>query len=1832
MVTVFKKTNRKELKGKFMFLKNYKSIIKILCLIFFITLFSACSDISQRQKKKKQLPLESKKKTVDIIYKVEAGDTLSKLAIRFYNDKDGFMRIAENNGIQYPYRLFPNQILKIQQTAMENNEIVITNTGKKNLKTSNCSYAKKLYVKGSYEMAKMYFIKARRNGEDCNQSDSHIQNCDRALTLLKLIDTRDNKKKDLLRYYEKLYSINSEDPKALFELSEIYYKIALTLFKQGNYQKAHQNFKKSKKFYASEKSKQYLEKCETAINQIKISEQCIRAKNFRKAIEELEKLLKLNAEDTKAQKKISYSLFQIGKNFFDQGDYKEAEKKFNKATTYGCTESSNYLKNIRKASRALTAGENFLSTDHFFYAINEFEKVLKLNKLDKKALRLLDTAHLKRGKKFFNEYGSGFPNDNNINSDNQHKKQKSTLSKYFIGKILDSILSFIYIDLEPDRNTGYEIAINEFKKVSDYRNKADCFLSIQKSKIALDAYKRAIKLYQSQDYKNAIESFLIVIEQNKLDQNAKNLLNETYFSYASNLFIHEKYDEAEMYFKKVEPLHSKYVQAVVFIETSQKAAKKIIAAKKEENYKQSIPLFEDVLNMNKDAKSVKIFLHNRYRRWGDELFRKGSYKDSKQKYELALNYSKTSSNSLNNRIETCNSLSQFINESKKYFENNEFTKCIILLNKILEKNQKDRFALKFRADSYFKIGLNDFKSGNYTTAEKNFTMVMNKSSLEFIEKCQKALNLISLGKSSLTVKDFNAAIENFSNLLTTINKEDKNVKKLLSQSYYQKGLVLFKNGEYREAEDFFLKGQNFDIECYECKQYLKKSTEALRRIELGIDYKKLEKFKRAISNFNKAYKINPNDNKVRSYLKESHFSYAMNFFTQSKYSEAKRHFKESAKYETACSGCQSYIQKCDFLLSAPKQGYKHYDNNQFNESIRIFSECIQKNPDDLEIKEYLYNSYFYLGKLLFDKGGYAESKKRFDDAKKYNSKCYKCDTYSKLSSQAGKRMNDGVDFYKKGEFKRAIDEFQKVIKINAYDKNASTNICNSYLQIGQKDYYAGNYSKSKKSLTEALTYNDDCSDCQNYIDKNTRTETFLSQGIERFNNEEYMDSIKSLKNVLNLNDNDKKAIEYINKSSIKLFEKYIQKADDSFKQGDYSACISECENALKLKPDCQICDFRKANVKKGKCNKVSKILKSGIFYSKNHDNSNASKEFKKVLKLNPYDLNALFFLKNSTEVINKQYFKKGNEFFKNSKYDLAKNNFLRIDENFEDYLEVEKYIDRCDQAIRSYVKAKKYLKNKNYDSAINEYKSIIDKINKNDTLAKKYISNSYLRKANQFFIQANYTKAKKEITKAIQYKPSCKECDKLLDKCHDAIKTKKLKNTADKWSKMIQINPYDSKAFFMRGKVLFNQGDYDEAENDFQKAISSRNTDKYIQKCRDIILLYTKISNLLNGENFSSAITHLEKILTINPNDRKAARLIDRTEALLAYNDNSYNKSKEIFEKIQKQGNCEDCKEFINKSKSLIRLKKLGEENFSKTRNYSAAIKNFEDVLEINPEDKSAAHFLYRAEAITLYHEGKYTKAISKYRKAIDILPCKQCEKKLEICGKLENKKNEGNSYFDKLQYKKAIKLFDEVQKSNPSDVEAKTYLQKSWKKLGNDFFNEQKYDEAIDAYENKCGNDSSCDYDKDEIKHLYIANFHSGKSAYENEDYTLFKKRFLEYRKHINCDECPGYLKMFQTISDRFKKSEEALKNKSKKGKLFEAIKGFGLIYVINPKYQGVEGYVKKIETLIQGLFENTSEKIQKERKNKNKYSLLLNQKNEYEKYLDLIKTLYSITTPQKK
>jgi len=341
-----------------------------------------------------------------------------------------------------------------------------------------------------------------------------------------------------------------------------------------------------------------------------------------------------------------------------------------------------------------------------------------------------------------------------------------------------------------------------------------------------------------------------------------------------------------------------------------------------------------------------------------------------------------------------------------------------------------------------------------------------------------------------TIREVNS-LNSFIQLVEDNQLKSKNIYKKASQAYFRLGYAFYSKGEHEQAIDYFISSTEYDPDLLETHLYLVQIYYDMGEIGLSLD------------ECEEVLRIDPQNKEISWFIKKN---------------------EQSQKY-----GREAYENY--------ERGYLSYKNGNFEEAVNYFRLSILANPNFKEPHYYLALSYYQIGDLDNSIFQWEEVIKidSFDNtAKHFLNNCLEEKKYGRDTL---KYFNAGYDYYLKGEYDKAIKEFNKSLNYNPEFEKARQFLSRSYYQLNQMD----KYREERKKTTELKVSGEE-----------EKAEEHYKLGYEFYSLKDYIVAIEELKKALTIK-NDYPRARYL------LAECYFRQEEYKLAQVEYERVVTDSE-------------------------------------------------------------------------------------------------------------------------------------------------------------------------------------------------------------------------------------------------------------------------------------------------------------------------------------------------------------------------------------------------------------------------------------------------------------------------------------------------------------------------------------------------------------------------------------------------------------------------------------------------------------------------------------------------
>lgn len=171
----------------------------------------------------------------------------------------------------------------------------------------------------------------------------------------------------------------------------------------------------------------------------------------------------------------------------------------------------------------------------------------------------------------------------------------------------------------------------------------------------------------------------------------------------------------------------------------------------------------------------------------------------------------------------------------------------------------------------------------------------------------------------------------------------------------------------------------------------------------------------------------------------------------------------------------------------------------------------------------------------------------------------------------------------------------------------------------------------------------------------------------------------------------------------------------------------------------------------------------------------------------------------------------------------------------------------------------------------------------------------------------------------------------------------------------------------------------------------------------------------------------------------------------------------------------------VSPEDQLLSYRELGIELYE-NKEYTAAIAEFDKVLNVNPADQTARNYMsmaYREKGRQSFEKKAYAKAEKEFETALIYdQNCPDCQTYLKQIQEQsrEGLRQDAIALYDKKKFKEAIAKFETVAKNNPDDKQVREYLSKAHFQQGLQQFGKEDYLAARNEFQTALQYDPDCD------------------------------------------------------------------------------------------------------------------------------------------------------------
>ncbi|MCP5002704.1 MAG: hypothetical protein GY941_01940, partial [Planctomycetes bacterium] len=635
------------------------------------------------------------------------------------------------------------------------------------------------------------------------------------------------------------------------------------------------------------------------------------------------------------------------------------------------------------------------------------------------------------------------------------------------------------------------------------------------------------------------------------------------------------------------------------------------------------------------------------------------------------------------------------------------------------------------------------------------------------------------------------------------------------------------------------------------------------------------------------------------------------------------------------------------------------------------------------------------------------------------------------------------------------------------------------------------------------------------IQKQQTVKTLFSKAEELQKNGWYEDAIGQWRLVLELEPENKDALQSIHKTEKKLevIASALVKASDYLKQGEYKNAIGEWREVLKLDDLNQkaLEGIEDASTRLKLYERIAGLHSRAETFFKGKNYRSALDEWEKILTLDPANGKALAGSKEAQRLFEiEQLNKKAGGYFSQKQYSKAREEWEKVfgfdpanlsaKKGLEEVQRIEKEIEilRADAA--------RFMKEGKYKEAIDQWRLVLGEEPDNQEALQN------LPDAEKGYSISTYISNASDYLKGGKYQLAIEEWEKVLD-LDD--KKRQAREGIERASKQLQLNE-KIVGLNTRADTFSKDKNYQEAIALWNKVLTldpangkALTGSKGAQKLLEIKQLNEKAEGNFSHKHYSKAREEWQKVLVFDPANLSAKKGLEevqriekrigvlREEAVRFMKEGRYKEAIDKWRLVL--GVDPDNQEALQnipeteKKLTIITSSLSKGSNYFKQKEYQNAIKEWEKVLDLDSQNLQAGEGIEKASrqlkikmqvegllssADSAFESERYQFAITEWNKVLTLDPenakalagSKDVQRLMDI-GKLHEK---AGGYLSQKQYSKAREEWQKVLEEDPANLKAKRGIEETQrieKEIGElsadaaRLMKEERYSDAIDQW-----------------------------------------------------------------------------------------------------------------------------------------------------------------------
>jgi len=321
------------------------------------------------------------------------------------------------------------------------------------------------------------------------------------------------------------------------------------------------------------------------------------------------------------------------------------------------------------------------------------------------------------------------------------------------------------------------------------------------------------------------------------------------------------------------------------------------------------------------------------------------------------------------------------------------------------------------------------------------------------------------------------------------------------------------------------------------------------------------------------------------------FGQGMDFYQRGKLREAiavwEEVLKDAPSHELARKYLEATRVQLDKLVAEHyRKAEEYYNEDRWQEAINEWNALLGLLPGDTQVMEKIkttrktIDEHFNIGMEHYEQGNYSEAIKEWQQVLKWDSHYYGVTENIEKASLKIKEMeavsrkeivneylNEGLKYYRANDYFSAVREWQKALDIDPQQKEAMDYInlvVNKYFESGMEMYNNNKFMEAIGEWEKALVVNPDYEKARTMIKiveqaMEEKIDKFYNQGIQSYNEGNYMEAIESWKKVLEVDAG------HLNVKQL-CIEAHLAQGIIYYREDELERAIGQWEQVLLLEP------------------------------------------------------------------------------------------------------------------------------------------------------------------------------------------------------------------------------------------------------------------------------------------------------------------------------------------------------------------------------------------------------------------------------------------------------------------------------------------------------------------------------------------------------------------------------------------------------------------------------------------------------------------------------------------